>query len=215
MFRRISSLLGFTIFTLVALFYVLMYQDYKAKSRVPVNLPSFELFADDSLWNKFGYVIAKGTWIIEGGDMANPLSTSEIECIKSEKICRDATAIVSNFGILEAPILNVDKTSFQILKWDDSQIIYTDTQPSCTYYLYTINRITKEVSGVRKTKANTDPKACESIEKKDLNLRLVDGFKVYKTKLEKVTNMTLVWAVLIGGLIFWLGGIYLIWKKIK
>lgn len=215
MIRRIAYLLGYTVLTFVALFYFLRYQEYKAQSIVPVNLPSFQLLADDNFWHKWGYVTAKGTWIFESGDKANPLSTSEIGCIKSEKVCRDATAIVSNFGFSGSPFLNVDKTTFNILKWDDTQIIYTDTQPTCVYYLYTINRITKEVSGVRKTKTNADPNACESVEKKDFHLRLVSGSKVYQAELEKVTSMPLIWSILIGSLIFWLGGLYLIWKRTK
>lgn len=215
MIRRIGYLIGFTALTLVAMFYVLAFQDYKARSQVPVSLPSFNLFADDMFWNKFAYVTAEGTWVFEKGDKANPLSTSRIDCIKSERVCRESQAYISTSGFSASPFLRVDRTTFSILKWDDSQIVYTDTDPACVFYLYTINRITKEVSGVRKTKANTDPKICESIEKQDMQLRLVDGYKVQSAEMEKVSSLNLVWATLIGALVVWLGGMYLIWKKTK
>lgn len=215
MIRRTGYLVGYTVLVVVVLVYLLAFQEYKAKSKVPVNLPGFSLFADDAFWNKYGYVTAEGTWTFVTDEKANPLSTSRIDCIKSEKVCREATAMITDSGFGISPFLNVDRTTYNIEKWDESQIIYSDTQPTCVYYLYTINRITKEVSGVRKNKKNTDPKACESIEKKDLQLRLVDGYKVQTAEMDKVSNMPLIWTILVGALLTWIGGIYLIWKKTK
>jgi hypothetical protein len=213
MLKKSLYSIGLTVMTLVFLFVFVMFQNYKIKDAVPVSLPSFSLNAEDVFWNKLGYVTAKGTWIITApNEMGNPLRTSEIVCQKKELKCREGYASLFKFSS-GTPFLNVTMESYPVLKWDDSQIIYADNAPSCTYYLYTINRITNEVGGVRMPKTNADEKLCQGVEKKNMNLRLVNGQDVVNAETSKVQNFTLNWIMLIlGGLILIIGLLF-IWKR--
>jgi len=213
MLKKSFYSIALTVMALVSLFIFFMFQSYKIRDAVPVSLPSFTLNAEDVFWNKLGYVTAKGTWTIVAPDeMGNPLRTSEIVCQKKELTCREGYASLFPFSS-GTPFLNISLESYPVLKWDDSQIIYADYAPSCTYYLYTINRITNEVSGVRMPKPKADEKLCQGVEKKNMQLRLVNGQDVVKAEISKVENFALNWLMLIVVGSTLIIGLLFIWRR--
>jgi len=215
MLKKSLYSIGLTALLLVILYIFITFQIHKVRDAVPVSLPSKSLNADDIFWNKFGYVTAKGTWTMASPDtMGNPLRTSEIVCQKKEAVCREGYASLFQFNS-GTPFLNVSVENYPIIKWDDSQIIYTDNLPSCTYYLYTINRITKEVSGVRRPKSKVDENLCKDVEKKEMQLRLVDGYDVVKAETDKVESFNFDRVILIACGLMWLMGLVIIWRKVK
>jgi len=148
--------------------------DLVAKSRVPVYL-NFAAFSDSP-----GYVLARGTWTIEGDEQAFPLQTTEIACRKDTRSCVIATAEVS-FG----RILTVTAETLPITEWTKTQVVFTDDFPRCVNYVYTLDLATKTANGVRR-KNGTDNYAgidCDKLAG-DLRLTLRDGFP-FSTKLER------------------------------
>jgi hypothetical protein len=213
MTKKILYSIGLTVAVLAFLVSLIMLQVHRIRDAVPVSLPMFTLNTDDLLWNKLGYVSAKGTWTFVAPDViGGPFRTSDIVCDKRQGECRESTASLFEFGS-GTPFLTASLENYQILKWDNSQIIYTENKAECVYYIYTINRITKEVSGVRRPKPNADQKLCENIEKKEMQLRLVDGLEVVRSETAKVDSSVFAWASLISAGLLWLLGLYFIWKK--
>lgn len=215
MTKKILFSIGLTVAVFVFLVSLIMLQAHRIRDAVPVSLPMFTLNTDDLLWNKLGYVSAKGTWTFVAPDvMGGPFRTSEIICDKRQGECRESIASLFylSYG---TPFLTTNLENYQILKWDNSQIIYTESKAECVYYVYTINRITKEVSGVRRPKPNADQKICENIEKKEMQLRLVDGLEVIRSETAKVDSTASIWITFGSTGLAWLIGLYFIWRKPK
>ena len=80
--------------------------------KVPVHLPSRII---SNYENR--YVIAEGTWTIEGSSDAFPLQTTTIRCRKDRKEC-----VVAQ-GVIESS-LNVYLETDPILEWTDSQLVF-------------------------------------------------------------------------------------------
>ena len=215
MTKKILYSLGLTVVILTFFVSLIMLQVHRIRDAVPVSLPMFTLNTDDLLWNKVGYVSAKGTWTFVAPDvMGGPFRTSSITCDKRQGECRESIAALQEIGS-GTPFLNAILESYQILKWDNSQIIYTENKAECVYFIYTINRITKEVSGVRRPKPNGDQKLCEFTEKKEMQLRLVDGLEVVRSETAKVDSTAFIWIALGSSGLAWLIGLYFIWRKPK
>jgi len=182
------------------------------KSVAPVSMPFFSLTTDDQMWNKFGYVTADGTWVMEKPDvMYSPFMANKIICVKREGVCRDAEASVDAHGGTSYLRVNLDE--FPIIKWDDSQIIYTNNSPECVTYIYSINRETKQVTGIRKPRPNANLESCKDIEKNEIKLKLVSGFDVWQEQISEHTNVFLnVFILILIGLSY-LAGMYLAWRR--
>jgi len=138
-------------------------------SRVPVSMPL--QFQNADLLRKMaqlGYAGVKGTWTIEGQKSAFPIQTSEIDCLRDDRVCRAATATIgTGFG---PPVLMVDQDSYAIANWTQDQIVFTDDQPTCASYRYTIDLVTGRTSGVRERKKSSDPNCIKLEERLVLNL---------------------------------------------
>ena len=109
--------------------------------------------------------------------------------------------------------LNLETNVYDIVKWNDSQIIYVDDFPQCVSYIYTIDRLTKQVNGIRKPKKGADANLCESIEKRDMRLKLVDGLVVWKQERNKVENAPRNIAVLVLLLLAYIVSLIFVWKR--
>ena len=184
------------------------------KSVVPVSMPFFSLSTDDQMWNKFGYVVAEGTWVMEKPDvMYSPFLANKIVCVKKEGVCRDAEASVDAHS--QTAYLRVNVTEFPIVKWDDTQIVYVNNDPMCVTYVYSINRATKQVSGIRKPKPNINTEPCKDLQKNEIKLKLVSGFDVWLEQEAKHTNTFLNVSILILLALGYFFGMYLVWRKRK
>jgi hypothetical protein len=184
------------------------------KSAVPVSMPFFSLSTDDQMWNKFGYVVAEGTWVMEKPDvMYSPFLANKIVCVKREGVCRDAEASVDAHGGTAYLRVNVDE--FPIVKWDDTQIVYVNNDPECVTYIYSINRATKQVSGIRKPRANITSESCKDIQKNEIKLKLVSGFDVWQQQKSEHSNVFVNTLILILLGLGYLTGLYFVWRKKK
>ena len=76
------------------------------------------------------------------------------------------------------PYLSVDEVRHEITRWDKENLIY-QTGSECVDYVYSINRSTQQVTGVRKLKSNIVKGFCGDIQA-ELKLRLANGFEVYR-----------------------------------
>ena len=71
----------------------------------------------DEIW-------AEGTWqFTDGaGDEGIPLQTSEIRCSRSDNVCREAQAFLSEAGKNNF-LLGIDVKTYEIKSWTDSEIV--------------------------------------------------------------------------------------------
>ena len=109
------------------------------------------------------YATARGTWTSEPQGQAPPVQTSEIRCIKQLMICTEATALVSDGGVL-----NVISDSYDVADWQESRIVYKN-DAECVNYVYTMDFLTKSVTGMAARKASTIDPDCAAA---PLTLRL-------------------------------------------
>jgi hypothetical protein len=141
------------------------------ESRVPVNLsPGVHIFVDASQ----GYAVAEGTWVIEGDKQAFPLQTTKITCIKDDVICTSATAQV---GYGDQLLVYTDQ--YKISEWSPTRIVFTDDAPTCVWYIYTMDLLTKSVSGIRQKKTTpiVGNEGCQEFDS-TLRVSLKDGVSV-------------------------------------
>lgn len=164
--------LGVIFLMLSAAVALIVISEMYVRTKVPVSL--YGQTSMVTLWDR-GYASFEGTWIIEGEAHAFPLNKSTIVCRAETKQCTDSSARVQLFG---QPQLDVIVDTHDIVKWDDDTLIYTTAAPQCAEYIYTASRATKQVSGIRTLKAPVDGVNCPDM-KKELRLRLVNGFEVY------------------------------------
>lgn len=170
----ISFIASCLVFALMAgwFLYILHVEDAVA----PASLPRFYITTDRNLWDR-GYVSASGTWVMESPDeMANPIRTSKITCVYRDKVCRESTAEITN---LFSRQLSLNTDIHQIIKWDSDQIVYENDESICNVYYYFLNRVTKQVTGIRKPKKDAPKDTCGKYEERDIKLNLVNGFDVY------------------------------------
>jgi len=144
-----------------------MLSDAHVKQKVPVGPYGSSVFVE--LWSQ-GYVGLTGTWVIDNDKSAFPLQVSRIVCRLNDKSCTESRAEVSEDTLM------VNQDSYEINRWDEHVLIYTGSA-QCVDYVYTVNRDTKQVSGIRKSKVGKE-KECP-VHSKELLLRLADGSDVY------------------------------------
>lgn len=162
-----ARIFGTISLALLAIVIVGLLSEGYVKQKVPVSLYGYQVFVD--LWNK-GYVGLRGTWVMENDRPAFPLQASEINCLSSSQECIESRAEISDDMLL------INQDTYEITHWDEHILIYTQSA-QCVDYVYTVNRDTEQVSGIRKLKKGME-KACPETSK-ELKLRLTNGFDVY------------------------------------
>ncbi len=173
--------------------------------KFPVNLPGKYLYTN--YWND--WVRASGTWTIENGKSGAPFQTTEISCNRRSKSCEFVTAEIM------LKTLRVSKETYEVVKWDAVELVATNEFPQCFRYVYSINRLTEQISGVRIKKPLTADNAqvCERFSGETLQLRLIDGSKWYWEERDKAAPG---WLVLIApATLLLLFGSYFIWRRPK
>jgi hypothetical protein len=118
------------------------------------------------------YVVASGTWVMEGEAHAFPLQTTEIRCERELRRCSSGTAMV-----MLGNQLTVDVTFHEIVSWEKSRVVFVDDSPQCVQYVYTIDLASKAANGIRR-KRGRDALApeCSSVLNEELKLSLKSGF---------------------------------------
>lgn len=140
----------------------------------PVSLPS--LFVSLDFWQS-GYVAGQGTWVWANGAMAWPEQTTHIQCLRDQRICIEATVVLTGKGGQRT--VNVYTDVYEIERWDDHEIVTKprETSAGCVRYVRRFNRVQKSVTGLRSTISTEG--LCKETEPKEMHLLLSDGFKVY------------------------------------
>jgi hypothetical protein len=167
--QRILRVVGILFGVLILWIAILFAAGAVVESRVPVDLPAF---SNVRAVNN-SYVSAKGTWVIEGDSQASPLQTTKIICEREFMRCTSATAQVNERS------LHVNVDIYEVVSWEKTRIVFVDSAPTCTNYVFTIDLSTKAVSGLRKKKPSGEsaPSDCNTLDK-ELRLSLRAGFKV-------------------------------------
>lgn len=136
--------------------------------RVPINLPSSQIFANAQSLR------VTGTWVIEGEKQAFPLQTTEIFCIRGEKQCTAASS-----QIMSGDQMIVDLSFYEVASWEKGRVVLIDSSPGCVEYVYTIDSASKVAYGVRRKKTNTtDALGVCSHLNGELRLTLKSGLEV-------------------------------------
>jgi hypothetical protein len=130
------------------------------------------------VWPSSVVVSAAGTYQFQNQDMAWPLQTTQIQCIRSTMQCNEVTATVG--ATVDNPghgLLSLYSSTLTITKWTDEELVAEDDTPLCVAYTLTINLIKKDV---RKYKREKGAKGCEDhkLEGGAQLLELVDGFNL-------------------------------------
>ena len=163
-------------------------------SEVPVSILG-QGRVDTRSWDQ-GFVVADGTWAIDGEKHAFPLNVSEIRCIKQDRQCYAAGAR------LQDNWLTADLDFYNITKWDDDTLEFV-TDATCISYLYVISRNTEKLTGRRGAKTTDDP-VCKSIGvSPELRLSFVNGLDVVRKLRDEAaptmisSAVATIWSVLI------------------
>lgn len=154
------------------------------------------------------FVMAEGTWAFASSEsMHDPIQTTQIKCYKSKGECIMADGIVSS-GNSYLRFLTTDITVHPILEWTDSHISFVNDSPSCVFYYYSIDRVSKAVTALRKKKTDTTGKKTEDCDalNEELRLTMRDGFDVWKEETEKAKSKPL--EAVINALLFWRGLVF-------
>ena len=142
------------------------------------KLTSTQKIVGESLFiNEIGPndVFAKGSWRGVNQKIANPLNSVLITCSRSEGVCREAKAELSNNMML------ADSTTWEISSWDEKEVI-VDKEGECTTVKMVINFKDKAVTQIRTSK---DPLPADCIigASGKLITELADGFEIAYGKL--------------------------------
>ena len=101
------------------------------------------------------YAIATGKWSDAGSNVG--LNSTEIRCYKRFGFCEVASASTS-FGLA-----SVSLTSFDVLRWDTSEMIAVDSSPTCVVNTLRFDFVAKKVSISSTSKGETRDKFCKDL----------------------------------------------------
>ena len=178
-FHKIFTVFCLSSFGLVILFSILVALNSYVDSEVPVSLPPF-VDVHKYVYGNEVIVDAAGTWTGSGIPffMDSILSHSEIKCSKSKQTCLEAKAYLSGES-LESKLIE-----YPVIRWTDISVLFKNEMP-CYEELFTIDLITKKVSGIGKTLAGKEGCLASSSSDKNWDYQLSDGFKVYREERQK------------------------------
>lgn len=171
---KTARIFGIILLAIAALLALLSLSESYVKHKVPVAVIGHHVYTDG--WDT-GYVGLEGTWVIDNAEQAFPLQVSNIVCRSSTNTCIESLAQVSKH------VLVVGQEAFEIVQWDSNLLTYK-TSANCVDYVYSINRATKQVSGIRTLRPGMESE-CPNVEK-EFRLRLTDGYQVYRNLQEEV-----------------------------
>jgi hypothetical protein len=135
-------------------------------------------------------VRVKGTWVRSGRSagsaLANPLQTSQIDCVREQRICTEARAEVGK------NVLFTDSAQYEIRSWTRDSIVMVNELP-CALELFTIDLNTESVSGAGRLTNMAEP-YCSHLadrEEQEWKYKLVNGFSVYWEQRQKARPFAL------------------------
>jgi hypothetical protein len=126
------------------------------------------------------YAAATGTMVTEGERSAMPLQVSEIKCFAHSRECVVGTAMIA-YG----DKLYVAVDASPVIEWTDSHVVFGEIG-DCVTNTYTLNWVTKSVTGIR-VKNSNPPKGrdCSMIKVDQLRSTLREGLDVGREEEER------------------------------
>ena len=166
--RKLLVASGIAVSLLLLFIIAVAISTWMIQYRVPVRLLN-----SHSVTGNANYAKATGTLVIEGERGAMPLQTTEIQCFSERRECSVATALVMPPNDL---YVMVDNRA--ITEWTDSHLIFIE-EGACVTSTYTINWVSKSVSGIRvRNKKPSSVFDCSATLTDELRITLRDGSEV-------------------------------------
>ena len=129
-------------------------------------------------------VTATGTWIINNDQIADPVNTAEIECIKDQGTCNliQASIVLPSLdSSSDLYTLHLDTQTYEIISWTANEVISRPYQTNeCRSTVLTINTKSQEVYEITRNNNQEECKFGDLFEVPALDqpqvARLVSGF---------------------------------------
>jgi hypothetical protein len=132
--------------TLAFIFVLLIFLNSYVDKAVPIR------FGFDKKIEKYSEneIRIEGTWTSfeEDSIFVKPMNMTKIICYREFLRCQETLVNVNSFG------LTIDTNEYEILTWNDSNIIYQSKNGSCFNNIYSVDLITKNVNGIEKSVCN-------------------------------------------------------------
>lgn len=141
-----------------------------------ISLPSYS-YTDLKEYG-YDYISVRGTLVSDGKDgVASDLNTNEFICDRSKKTCELIQA-----EIFDDSLLGLYNETFDIESWDANFIVFKtlSENQSCVTWTWRIDRVKKELIGVREKASNYDFEKCMGIGLEKFTVKVVDGWEVIK-----------------------------------
>lgn len=189
---KVVRIVGVVFLTIAALVTLISLSESYVKHEVPISVGGHHV--NTGSWDR-GYVSFRGTWVMDRSKPAYPLQVSEIVCQLERNDCIESRAEVAGSTLL------VNQDRYEIARWDGHNLTYV-SDADCVDYVYSVDRLTKQVSGIRTIKAGMEDQ-CPDTEK-ELKLRLTEGFDVY-WKLQEEARPTVINITVLLLVLLWAG----------
>lgn len=215
MLRKILSSIG-----LVALWVSGPILMFGAVTQIVRQSPPVVLAGDqgvsDHSWDDFGYVYARGTWVMENEEIGSPFNDASISCYRGIMKCMASTAEIVKTSDGQNLLVN-SLDSFDIDRWSADTIVYSNAN-GCTRYTVTISRASKSVTARREPDPDGSAAACMGMAvERDAVLRtsLQDGSRVYARIQKEASQKQTPWLLGLLGLwsalcVLW---VYAVWRR--
>ena len=137
-------------------------------------LASERSFRVSGMWDKLhvftyekSHVSTEGTWVLEGEEMAFPVNSAKITCIKAEGQCTHDEVDIQLPSLNRENVFGDNYTIFhqqpehyEIISWTNSEVI-SELARQCRTTTLTINTVTKEVFQVTRNNGGN----CDFVDK--------------------------------------------------
>ena len=122
-----------------------------------------------------GSLVVQGTWRREDGDDAWPTQTTTIECERSSRRCREASAVLADNEQLMPIVIN----DLSVVRWDEDLLVVQGPGAACISEIYSFRFSTKSVTGLVTRKDTEMCRTAPSASPGGTAVRtvMVDGYK--------------------------------------
>lgn len=168
--RKLFIVAGIAFAGMVAFFLAIFISQWMIKERVPVGLAG-----SLNVFGQVGYARATGTMVLEGERNFAPLQTTEITCTAHDRQCVVATAM-----IIPGMFLDLETATYPVIEWTDTQLVFGN-EAACVTNTYTLNWVTKSVTGIRVRRKSPEPNVdCSMFLNTELRMTLRSGYDVWQ-----------------------------------
>lgn len=141
-----------------------------------ISLPSYSY--NDLKDYGYDYITIEGTLTSDGKDgVASELNTNKFVCDRPKGTCE-----LIQGEVFDDSLLTLYNETFTIESWDSNFIVFKTQadNTSCVIWTYRIDRVKKELIGVREKATNYNYDKCMGIGLEKFTVKVVDGWDVIK-----------------------------------